>query len=85
MYIFRLDAAHGSIRRGIYQTAIFEWATSETNSEEKAEAEFFTKRVVVYILLHTWPTQNTLKAEASTAFSLSFHPLYMIEGQEWQS
>lgn len=68
-----------------YQTVIFERATSETNSGEKGEVEFVTKRVVVCILLHTWSTQNMLKAEPCTAFSLGFYPLYMIEGQEWQS
>lgn len=72
MYICRLDAAHGSIRRGIFLVS-FEQATSEVNSVEKADAECLTKKVVVYILLHTWSTQNMLKAEPSSAFSLGFY------------
>lgn len=56
-----------------FQTTSFEQANSEANLWEKAEAECFTKKVVVYILLHTWSTQNMLKAEPSTAFSLGFY------------
>lgn len=45
-----------SEKQEYFPTVSFEWATSETNSYEKAEQESFCRKAAVYILLHTWPT-----------------------------